>query len=64
MANCAGARRNFGFLLFLPVLTATAAFGQEVALTFDDLPRTGALPHGMSRVEIANHQCSAKFARS
>jgi peptidoglycan/xylan/chitin deacetylase (PgdA/CDA1 family) len=37
----------YAFLLFRSLLGA-----QEVALTFDDLPRTGELPHGSTRVEI------------
>jgi peptidoglycan/xylan/chitin deacetylase (PgdA/CDA1 family) len=52
MAICAGLPRNFGFILFT-LICITQASAQEVALTFDDLPRTGALPPGMTRVEIA-----------
>ena len=41
-------RLNFCAFLFLAVLS----HAQEVALTFDDLPRTGALPHNTTRVQI------------
>jgi peptidoglycan/xylan/chitin deacetylase (PgdA/CDA1 family) len=39
------------FLVFL--LAATPAFGQQIALTFDDLPSTSDLPAGTTRVKIA-----------
>jgi peptidoglycan/xylan/chitin deacetylase (PgdA/CDA1 family) len=38
-------------LLFL--LAAVGAYGQQVALTFDDLPAHGAIPPGATRVTIA-----------
>lgn len=39
------------FLLVLGLVSGASA--QEVALTFDDLPRHGALPPGVTRVDIA-----------
>lgn len=40
-------------LLSLSLLGTVSAFGQGVALTFDDLPLNGDLPVGVSRVQIA-----------
>jgi peptidoglycan-N-acetylglucosamine deacetylase len=37
----------------LLIFTASLARGQQMALTFDDLPVHGALPAGMTRLEIA-----------
>ena len=39
--------------LILLVLSATACFGQKIAITFDDLPLNGSLPPGVTRAEIA-----------
>lgn len=39
--------------LALLVVLVVGARAQEVALTFDDLPRHGALPPGVSRVDVA-----------
>jgi len=38
---------------FWLILFAGLAWGQQMAVTFDDLPVHGALPAGMTRLEIA-----------
>src|ERR1700678_3501643 len=38
----------------LLILAAGLAWGQQMAITFDDLPVHGALPLGMTRLEIAH----------
>lgn len=35
------------------IFSAALAWGQQMAVTFDDLPAHGALPAGMTRLEIA-----------
>lgn len=39
--------------LFSLILFAGLAYGQQMAVTFDDLPVHGAMPEGMTRLEIA-----------
>lgn len=41
------------FVCVCMMISASAAFPQTVALTIDDLPSHGALPPGMSRVDVA-----------
>jgi len=45
--------RFFGCACLCPLIFAAAAFSQQIALTIDDLPSHGALPAGMTRVDVA-----------
>jgi len=45
--------RIFGLVFISGFVLAGCALSQEVAITFDDLPAHGALPPGMSRVDVA-----------
>jgi peptidoglycan/xylan/chitin deacetylase (PgdA/CDA1 family) len=44
------------------VMSAAAAAGPQVAITFDDLPAHGVLPAGMSRIQIAHELIAAAKA--
>ena len=41
-------------VLFFVLLTSAAAHGQQMAITFDDLPSHGEKPAGLTRLDIAN----------
>ncbi len=45
--------RLLGFAYLLSLAFAIATFGQQVAITVDDLPSHGALPPGMTRADVA-----------